>query len=220
MNVVLACVVQFKQDFRAKRMMIARHQSFNVVLTMAHLYEPPDKKPPPWRHSPAKALLKEGMLSGRYPETMAIQLIYADKPEFRQYPYDNFKTNCGNLREALNHEIDRAIKDDTNYSKDKPLYSNGPDAGAGGYIPPLPGQEMKWAGSDAEKKLKEDVDNKLHETMKPSDLRSTRPEYMEWPLAVFRDHITQEVRSRFTQAYWLHRSKQAKTEPWPEIDSL
>jgi hypothetical protein len=80
-----------------------------------------------------------------------------------------------------------------------------------------------WAGSEAARLLKIDVDNGRHLTMKPRELYALddRPEYRIWPLKVFRKHIHQEVRSRKTQAYWLHRAPGASaSEPWPLIDSL
>lgn len=139
---------------------------------------------------------------------MDVEMIYADKTEFRQYKWENFKTNCGNLRTAIAKEFARANEDEANLVADMSRT-------------PADGTNRNWAGSEAERLLKLDVDAGRHLSMAPKVLRSTREEYQEWPLKKFRDHITQEVRSRKTQAYWLHRIPGASAnEPWPKIDSL
>jgi len=181
---------------------------------MSHLYLPPPdgKRPPKWGNScPAKIELREGILAGRYPGTMTAESIYGSSLLFRQYKWENFKTNLANLRAALAREISRASVDAVNLAADRQHYPPVTTAAQGYPI---------WAGSEAELLLKQDVDNNLHLTSKPKQLRLSRSEYQEWPLPVFRDHITQEIRKRKTQAYWLHRDKKnSKNEPWPEIKS-
>jgi hypothetical protein len=46
-----------------------------------------------------------------------------------------------------------------------------------------------WQGSDAECLLKQDIDTGLHETLKPNAHHQSQPEYKDFPLAVFHDHI-------------------------------
>jgi hypothetical protein len=79
---------------------------------------------------------------------------------------------------------------------------------------PLPARTSKgyprWDGSDAERLLKEDADEGLTNSIKPSDLHETRPEYQAFPLKTFRDHIHQENRSRTGKAYWMNRQQKAK----------
>lgn len=70
----------------------------------------------------------------------------------------------------------------------------------------------RWHGSAAQKLLKEDVSNKLQEAMKPRELRLTRPEYQEFPLKVFRDHVQQEIRERKERPYWMARAAKKKKE--------
>lgn len=160
-------------------------------------------------------MLREGIISGKYPESMDVESIYADQQEYRQYVWNNFKTNCNNLRASIAAEIGRANEDAANLAADMSLHPPNATVGEDGSI------YRRWAGSDAERLLKDDVDHGRHLSLTPSQLRNSRLEYQEWPLKVFRDHITQEVRSRKTQAYWLHRTaKSSSTEPWPPIDSL
>jgi hypothetical protein len=161
-----------------------------------------------------KKMLANGIVDGTYPDFMDPEAVYGDKHEFRQYKWINFKSNLSNLRAAIKRDIHRANADAANVAIDLQLYSPAPLAAQGYPV---------WAESAAERQLKIDVDNGRHLTMKPKELYGLddRPEYRAWPLKVFRKHIHQEVRSRKTQAYWLHRAPGASaSEPWPSIDSL
>lgn len=181
-------------------------------LMMAHLYLPPPAgtKPPPWRNSPAKAQLRAGILSFVYTDAMDAEMIYGSDVIFRQYKWNDFKTNLANLRASIGRSVSRAVKDAVNVAADK--QRNAAAAAAGG--------AKIWAGSEAERLLKDDIDNNRHVGMTPIQLRDTQPEYQEWTLKEFRDHIEQEKRSRMTQAYWLRRDKKrAKYEAWPRIQS-
>jgi hypothetical protein len=53
-----------------------------------------------------------------------------------------------------------------------------------------------WEGSDAERLLKQDMDDGLHDTMPSIQLHSTRHEYGAFPPTVFRKHIDQERQYR------------------------
>lgn len=179
---------------------------------MAHLYLPPPngQKPPPWRNSPAKKVLIAGINGGEYPDSMTTEAIYGSQLVFRQYKWENFQTNLRNLRAALEREMDRANEDAANLAADMQQ----PNTAAAF------GSRSRWVGSEAERLLKQDVDAGRHVGLQPQELRATRAEYKQWPLKTFRDHIQQEVRSRKTQAYWLHRDKKnSKNEPWPIINS-
>jgi len=186
---------------------------------MAHLYlpPPPGVKVPPWRNSPAKAQLRAGILSGLYNELMDAETIYGSDVIFHQYKWENFKTNLTNLRDSLGREVARAFKDAVNVAADKQRHAAA--AAASGV--------KIWAGSEAERLLKDDIDNDRHVGMEPRQLKDTRPEYHQWSLKEFRDHVEQEKRCRKTQAYWLHRDKkskkekneQSKIEAWPRIQN-
>jgi len=188
------------------------HFQRNSSSAMAHLYlpPPPGSRLPPWRNSPAKKQLRAGILSGRYTDAMSEEFIYGSDVIFRQYKWANFKTNLNNLRASLGLNLARAIVDAVDVTADQNRHA--------AQVAHL----QIWAGSEAERCLKDDIDNHRHVGMTPSDLRATRLEYQEWSLKVFRDHVEQEKRSRKTQAYWLHRNKSkaaSKTEAWPKIYS-
>jgi len=140
---------------------------------------------------------------------MSEEFIYGSDVIFRQYKWENFKTNLTNLRAALGRDVGRAFADAVNVFEDKQRHAEAEVA-----------ELQIWAGSQAERWLKDDIDNDRHVGMAPSQLRETRPEYLEWTQTEFRNHVEQEKRSRKTQAYWLHRDKKnSKNEPWPVINS-
>jgi hypothetical protein len=154
---------------------------------------------------------------------MEPEVIYGSDLIYRQYKWQNFKTNLANLRDALESEVARASQDAVNVAADKQravAAAATAVAGAGG--------AKIWAGSEAERLLKDDIDNNRHVGIPPRELRARadRPEYREWTLKEFRDHVEQEKRARTTSAYWLHRGKTkkekkqiAETEEWPRIQN-
>ena len=54
----------------------------------------------------------------------------------------------------------------------------------------------EWDGSEADKQLKADIDEGLHEVLEPAELWNLREAYDDYPLPVFRDHIYQEIQTR------------------------
>lgn len=166
----------------------------------------------PWRQSKAKKLLIKGILDGLYPSSMKPQQVYLLRTEFQDYPYERFRDNLKNLRAALKRDTERADSDHAALMSDLELHP--PDKAVHNKDYP------RWVGSAAETLLKFDVTQGNHIGKTPEELYFMHEEYEEFPLKVFRDHIEQEVRSRTTQAYWLHRSAKSKNEPWPKIDSL
>jgi hypothetical protein len=54
------------------------------------------------------------------------------------------------------------------------------------------GGEVEWDGSAAQIQLGKDMDERLHTTMKPSQLHASNEEYKKFPLQVFWKHIYQE----------------------------
>jgi hypothetical protein len=70
--------------------------------------------------------------------------------------------------------------------------------------------ELQWEGGEAERLLHLDMDNN-HKTMKMKPkmkmIYNTRPEFQDYPLAVFKFHFEKEVRKRKFQG------EQASTLP-------
>ena len=63
----------------------------------------------------------------------------------------------------------------------------------------------------AKRWLREDVKNKVHETMKPSEFRNTRAEYLPFKLHKFKEHVYQEIkRQKFIFYLQQKRKKEAQ----------
>jgi len=60
-----------------------------------------------------------------------------------------------------------------------------------------------WDTHQANDLLAKDVKSGKASTMTPLILHSTRPEYQEFHLEVFRKHIYQEIQKQEGQQYWL-----------------
>jgi hypothetical protein len=61
----------------------------------------------------------------------------------------------------------------------------------------------RWAGSAAERLLKNDITDGQHLLMKPQTLYQSRLEYQQFNLTTFRGHIYQEIKRRkFITSYY------------------
>lgn len=60
-------------------------------------------------------------------------------------------------------------------------------------------------GRRAQELLRFDMDKGVHDALKPFKFHTTRPEYEEFLLPTFRDHIYQEQRLRKYQNYLLQK---------------
>lgn len=163
---------------------------------------PPRKnKPPPWRSSKAKAILRSEIIAGNVTENMDPVSAYIMRDEYQVYPFDNFKTNLKNLLVKVKNDKKAAANDAATLAHDRTFYPIQPDHISGNH-----GAYPRWQGSEAERALKEAMDEGLHLEMKPEILQQhlqlEEPEVGLFPLKVFRDHIHQEKRRRTEGAYW------------------
>jgi hypothetical protein len=118
--------------------------------------------------------------------------VYKNLPAFQIEDHGNpgkFGSRLCALRKQFINKHDRAIVDSQALDNDRQLFPEvlGNDAGRG---------YPKWGPSQAKQLLKADVGAGLHKTMTPMELHLSRPEYQEFPLKVFRNHIYQEIKSR------------------------
>ena len=107
---------------------------------------------------------------------------------FKLYEFPKFVTNLKNLREAVSKDYDRMAEDAEAYGHDvllkEMLRKKDP-------IPPQPYPNLDTHA--AKHLLRQDIqDGKCNKGMIPKNLRLSQPEYQDFPLDVFRDHIYQE----------------------------
>lgn len=153
----------------------------------------PDQTEPavPWADSEARHILLKDLAEGVVPmepdESMPTNVIFTSHPEFATYGYRLFSSRLSGLRKIVKRDMSRAETDKQrfiNFKANNETHS----MTAHGY--------PEWDGSDARKKLIEDIDSGLVDTLEPAELWNLREEYEPFPLKVFRDHIYQEIGTR------------------------
>lgn len=165
-------------------------------------------KPPKWRYSDAKEILTNDIRANRCKGKTPAQVYEMHPDEYKQYKYENFRTNYNNLKKKIEMYQSYADADEVAVANDK---RNHPTKATTPYGYP------RWRHSEAEKQLKEDVDKGDHKKMKPENYRLSNDEFKKFPLKTFRDHIYQEERDRRSKTYWVpvmkNRQKKVKKDP-------
>jgi hypothetical protein len=138
-----------------------------------------------WKKSIAKKLLAIDIISGAIPDDMHWTDVYWQRPEFVVTKRRLFCSRLTTLRKSILHDKTTATIEEIALAHDRALF-------------PAPTHnyrnEPRWEGSEAQRLLKEDVSANRHAATPPKQLYNSRPEYQDYPLKVFREHIYQEVR--------------------------
>lgn len=160
----------------------------------------------PWQYHPAREFLLEKLRLGDFPadykrmRPFDVWNKYCDDDVFEGMEYDSkFTARLLRLRTQFNKGKDRADEDLLAFNLAKANH------------PPPPGNhrdEPQWNGSEAQRLLRLDMDDKKHFDLKPSDLWESRDEYQLFYLETFRDHIHQEDQTR----KYLHTLKLRQKE--------
>jgi hypothetical protein len=165
---------------------------------------PKKNKEPNWQNSEAKKLLLQDLRSGAIPldsKSMSPKDAYLKRPEFAEFGgYVNFPSRLRSARQQIDCMNNRAATDSAGLAHDRRIYPKAAKNHRG---------EPRWEGSEAERLLRQDMDEGNHKKMKPELLYNTRKEYYEnYPLKVFREHIHQEDRRRkFLAQYGSHKNQ-------------
>ena len=126
-----------------------------------------DKKE--WKNSKGKELLLKGLRDGSIPldgKDMPPKEVYTLRPEFADYGgYKNFPSRLRSARKTIIEKNDRASSDLAAFTHDRLLYPEAPHNYRG---------EPRWDGSDAERLLKQDIDDGKHE-QSGSEIISSNP---------------------------------------------
>lgn len=175
------------------------HTSSVVVTIM------PKKKEITWKDSEAKRLLIKDLTSGNIPldpKEMEPAQVYLQRPEFASFAYEHFRDRLRDLRAQIRASKHCASSDSAALAHDRRIYPKKTHNHRG---------EPRWEGSEAERLLKQDMDEGKNKTLKPIDLHQSRKEYKLYPLTVFRKHIDQEERRRKYIAYCRARAAKKKS---------
>ena len=162
-----------------------------------------------WTKCPARGIiladLEDGILSMEESVTSAEDAwnVYRDLPEFTGVAFDQFKTRLKDHREQVKVKFSRSSREEAAFVRDCARRPFPPTHNHRG--------ERIFNHSPAQLLLRNDVKNRVHETMPPAALRMTRPEYVEFSLNQFRPRIYQEVRyQKFV--YWLQKKRDKKKD--------
>ena len=120
------------------------------------------------------------------------------RAEYGVYKYEHFRTNLNSLRKVIAAHRERMLNDCAFYGHDLglvPQFRNNDNP------------EQAWHQSEAFKLLKEDITDGAHLGVRPAFLWISRPEYLEFPLEVFRNHIYQEIHKREAVAFRFDKKK-------------
>lgn len=141
-----------------------------------------------WKNSKAKAFLIRLIMD----ETSDIhrkspEEVWNSSEWFQQYPKHRFIDNMKNLKNALEAR-ERVVQEDIRLIQAELAALKLSDTTMRGY--------PHWHTHAANKLLADDLKFGRNGDMKPHSFRTTRDEYEEFPLGVFRRHIYQEQRKQ------------------------
>lgn len=168
---------------------------------------PKKKKAETWSKSKAKALLREGLLSGAITATMTPDDAFQLNPEeHRKWPYKNWVASFHRLKAAIARDKKRMLEDKAGYEHDLYIVQSQRPAD----------QAIPWHRTDAPKLLKQDIADGLHKSKTPKELYNhpDRPQYREAAtLEEFRKHIHQQKDQEPKRAHRFEKKKKAWLYP-------
>jgi hypothetical protein len=159
-----------------------------------------------WTYHPVRQLLVEKLISGEIPidgkklGPVHVWNKYCDMDIFEGMVYNKlFVRRLYDLRRQLKRERKRADADQRAFDVHRKNHPR-PALNSRG--------QPQWHGSEAERLLKEDLDNGVFDDQTPHWLHQLRPEYQEFELDVFRGHIHQTIKT----TKFLHTLKEQDKE--------
>ena len=168
-----------------------------------------EKKEPDWRKHPAKQhlkkLFKDKIVSVEYSSKGGPRKVWddhcKDHPAFSKMKYnETFTRRLRDVKDDFRSKLGRAEDDKKAYENFRKLHPVATHNHRG---------EPRWEGSRAQELLREDMDDGIHDHLLPAVFRAQRPEYQDFQLDTFRDHIYQEQRLR-KYHNWLEQEELKK----------
>ena len=150
-----------------------------------------------WLKSEEKKQLREDILSGNIDGWIAEWVYEMHGGIYKKFKFKNFSKNLRSLRLSIWKQQRRAFYDAAFYHSDLLAErAAAPET-----------REKHWNTSEAKKLLEDDLDAEKHKSMQPKELWLSRPEYQEFGLEKFRNHIYKAVIARQKTAYWEKNRK-------------
>jgi len=156
-----------------------------------------EKREVDWLHSEGRRLLFEDLRQKLY-GGMHWRVVFQQRPEFdvgktKDDAERLFQSRLYNARKISGSKDSRAAKELGLLQHDLqvrpyPLFNHR--------------GEERWEGSETQKLLKQDIADKKHIGLTPTQFMATRPEYGALPRFVIKGHVEQEVRlQKFLKQY-------------------
>ena len=164
------------------------------------------KQPTKWEI--AKPILEKMYLMGEITDSMRRGVVHKLRPEFEAVPINNFGNNWNRLKATVRELRRRAIIDDCSLFHDRILH-------------PIDTTDPKrWDGTEAQRLLKQDIEDDFHKHFTPKELWLSRKEYQVFDIEIFQPHVNQEVRSKLETNYWLVKKEKKKRKLMPKEDDV
>jgi len=166
------------------------------------------KKKPCWDNSKGRKLLCEDLKHKRIPldvNQMSWEEAFCQRPEFADFDGARlFEGRLETARKFVSHQTEKGASEAAALALDRLIYPE-PATNSRG--------EPRWEGSNAEKLLNKDIDDKKHEQMKPKQMQASRVEHQAHPLDVFRGKIRQRVKTLKCCEHRKHKGLSPLTGP-------
>lgn len=169
-----------------------------------------DGKQPEWKNSEARNFLYGLLIRNELPGRLDItprevfDNYCKNRLEFRlfqDYQALNFANKLRNLRDKVEVKSTRASEDAQFLAHDRLIF-------------PPSTEDTKaqpwWPESEAQALLRQDINDKKHENLRPKELYETREEYYSnYSLDFFRNKIYQEIKAKKREA-WINDKAEKK----------
>ena len=176
----------------------------------------PNRKPKyiKWVGSEAKKIiiadLEEGILDVDAPSAKnAWDECYSKLAEFANVPFEQFQKRLADHRDQHQRRLSKATMEEILYERDKLMHIRQDRNNRG---------ELVFDLHPAILLLREDVKSGENKRMTPSDFQATRPEYMLFKPAKFKERIYQEVKRKKYLYYLELKRVQEKKKRGVPID--
>ena len=160
----------------------------------------PRKKPQPWQHSQARKDLKKLMENPNSSiKGKSVLEIYQSNKCYEEWGLEKFQKYHKSLKEQVERKNRRIKLDDIAAKEHKKNFPRNAKTKRG---------YPHWNTHPAKKMLETDIFNGLHKEKEPSEIRTTRKEYKEFPKEVFAKRVQGEISKQRAAQFWgIKRNK-------------
>lgn len=171
-----------------------------------------EKKKAAWnKHNEVRKKLRDDIWKGAIGFDVSPKDAWEMRPEYKKMDLDLFRSRLEGMRTIVREGVERANKDIAALKHDRQLFPR-PQLNARG--------EPQWVGSDASFLLELDIESGVNKNFaSPADFHASRLQYQLFPLAVFRGHVYQEIKTQKWRLQWVDGKKEYALVPEPHVEN-